>query len=164
MEYWLQNSTSFLHQIFMIVMGGLYAFAWLFGVSYKAINIYFYFVLFPLSFTLLLKGWKKFIFIPVSFLFFLVPNFEGMSVKFFDLCVDFLNRSAETFNSNYIAMSVYLCVLVPVILYLPLILYKLGRKRTLYVLGGLAVFCGIYLVTIYPNFRSILEFVQTNYA
>ncbi len=164
MEYWIQNSHSFLHQIFMIVMAGLYASAWLFGVSYKAINIYFYFVLFPLSFTLLLKGWKGFLFIPASFLFFLIPNFEGLSVKFFDLCVDFLNQSADTFDSNYIAMSVYLCVLVPVILYLPLVWYKLGRKKTLYALGGLVVFCGIYLITVYPNFRAILEFVQNNYA
>ncbi len=164
MDYWIQNSQSFLHQIFMIVMAGLYASAWLFGVSYKAINIYFYFVLFPLSFTLLLRGWKKFIFIPVSFLFFLIPGFEALSVKFFDLCVDFLNRSAATFDSNYIAMSVYLCVLVPAVLYVPLLWYKLGRKKTLYALGGLAVFCGIYLITVYPNFRAILEFVQNNYA
>jgi len=164
MEYWLQNSTSFLHQVFMIVMGGLYAFAWLLGVSYKAINIYFYFVLFPLSFSLLLKGWKKFLFIPASFLFFLVPNFESFSVSFFDLCVDFLNSTAGAFGTNYIAMSVYLCVLVPLILYIPLLWFKRGRKKTLCVLGGMAVFCGIYLSTIYPNFRTIPEFVQTKSA
>ncbi|MFN4763693.1 hypothetical protein ACKGJN_11255 [Gillisia sp. Q332] len=163
MDYWIQNSHSFLHQIFMLVMAGLYASAWLFGVSYKAINIYFYFVLFPLSFTLLLRGWKKFIFIPVSFLFFIIPDFEVLSVKFFDLCVDFLNRSAETFDTNYIAMSVYLCVLVPVVLYVPLLWYKAGKKRALYVLGGLAALCGIYLITIYPNFKSILEFAQQKY-
>ena len=162
-DYWIQNSNLFLHQIFMIVMGGLIALAWILGVSYKAINIYCYFVFFPLSFALLLKGWKKFIFIPVSFLFFLLPDFEGLSVKFFDLCVDFLNQSAEVFDSNYIAMSVYLCVLVPLVLYVPLLWLKLGKKTALYVLGGLAVFCGIYMITIYPNFKTILEFVQQKY-
>ena len=148
----------------MIVMGSLMALSWLLGVSYKAVNIYCYFVLFPLSFNLLLKGWKKFIFIPVSFLFFLLPNFEGLSVKFFDLCVGFLNRSAENFDSNYISMSVYLCVLVPVVLYLPLVWYKVGRKKMVYVLAGAGVFFGIYMLTVYPNFKAILEFVQNNFA
>jgi len=164
MEYWIQNSQSFIHQVFLIGMSGLYALAWIAGVSYKAINIYCYFIFFPLSFALLIKGWKGFLFIPASFLFFLIPNFEGLSVKFFDLCVDFLNQSAETFGSNYIAMSVYLCVLVPVVLYLPLLWYKLSKKTALYVLGGFAVLCGIYMITIYPNFKSILEFVQQNYT
>ena len=164
MEYWIQNSHLFLHQIFMIVMGSLIALSYLLGVSYKAVNIYCYFILFPLSFNLFLKGWKKFIFIPVSFLFFLLPNFEELSVKFFKLCEDFLKNSAETFDSNYIAMSVYLCVLVPVVLYLPLVWYKVGRKKMLYVLAGLGVFFGIYMLTVYPNFKSILEFVQNNYA
>ena len=164
LDYWILHADSFLHQIFMIVMGILYAMAFLFGVSYKAINIYCYFILFRLSFALFLKTNWKYLFLPISLLFFLTPNFEGLSVKFFDLCVDFLNQSAESFGSNYIAMSVYLCVLVPVILYVPLLWYKLSKKRALYVLGGLAVLCGIYMISIYPNFKSILEFVQQNYA
>lgn len=163
-DYWILHADSFLHQIFMIVMGMLYGLAFLFSVSYKAINIYCYFVLFPLSFALLIKGWKGFLFIPVSFLFFLIPDFEALSIKFFDLCVEFLNQSAETFDSNYIAMSVYLCVLVPAVLYVPLLWYKVEKKRALYVLGGVAVLCGIYMITIYPNFKYILKFVQQNYA
>jgi len=39
MEYWIQNSQSFIHQVFLIGMSGLYALAWIAGVSYKAINI-----------------------------------------------------------------------------------------------------------------------------
>ena len=155
-DYWILHADSFLHQIFMMVMGMLYGLAFLFSVSYKAINIYCYFALFPLSFAIFLKTPWKFLFLPVSLLFFFIPNFEKLSIQLFDRSVDFLNWSAEIFQSNYIAMSVYLCVLVPIALYLPLIIYRLDRKQIKFwgiALSGMLI---LYLVLIYPFFKDIL--------
>lgn len=158
LHYWVENSGSFMHQIFMIVMGALYALAYLFGVSYKAINIYTYFILYPLSFTtFFLKGSKALLFIPFSFLFFLVPDFEGLSVQFFDACVVFLNEMASLYNSDYIRMSIYLCVLVPIILYLPFILYRFGVKGVGYTLVSLATLIGLYYVVVYPSFEPLVN-------
>ena len=159
-DYWILHADSLLHQIFMIVMGMLYGLSFLFSVSYKAINIYCYFVLFPLSFAVFFKTPWKFIFIPVSLLFFLIPNFEQLSIQFFDISVDFLNWTAELFQSNYIAMSVYICVLVPVLLYLPFIIYKFNRKQLKYIslsLGGALL---LYMVLIYPFFKDILLYAK----
>lgn len=163
LDYWILHADSLLHQVFMIVMGILQAAAIVLGVSYKAINIYAYFVFFPLSFALFLKTNWKYIFLPASFLFFLIPNLEELSVAFFDSCVVFLNESAEVFNSNYIAMSVYLCVLIPVFLYLPFLIYRLNAKQLkvtgIYVLG----FSLLYLVFIYPFFKDALLHMKENY-
>ncbi len=163
LDYWIHHANSLLHQIFMIVMGILQVAAMLLGVSYKAINIYAYFVFFPLSFALFLKTNWKYIFLPASFLFFLIPNFEVLSVAFFDDCVVFLNESAEVFNSNYIAMSVYLCVLVPIFLYLPFLIYRLNSKQLkvtgIYMLG----FSILYLGFIYPFFKDALLYMKANF-
>lgn len=163
-DYWVTNSGSFIHQIFMIVMAGLYGLAYLLSVSYKAINIYCYFVLFPLSLSaFFLKGWWKLLFIPVSLLFFLIPGFEILSVKLFDICVDFLNYSAQIFSSNYIAMSVYICVLVPILIYLPLIYFTTNRKAKKIVFGTAGALLLIYMIFIYPNFQEwLLNFRDNN--
>lgn len=81
-NYWVEHSDSFLHQIFMIVMGGLYPLAFLGGVSYKAMNIYCYFVFFPSSFALFLKSKKKYSVLLATFLFFLIPKIENKSSFF----------------------------------------------------------------------------------
>ena len=70
-NYWIEHSNSFLHQIFMIVMGCLYSLSFLAGISYKAMNIYCYLVLYPASFALFLKSNKKYLVLPATFLFFL---------------------------------------------------------------------------------------------
>lgn len=159
MDYWITHASSLLHQIFLLVMAGLFALAWIMGISYKVVNIYCYFIFFPLSFSLLLKGWKKFLFLPLSLLLLLIPGFEAFSVVFFDRSVDFLNQLAPSFNADYIGISVYICVLLPLLLYLPLVLYKLNRKQLkLLSIGLLACSC-LYLVIVYPNFRSLLLFV-----
>lgn len=156
MEYWITNADSLFHQIFMIVMGGLYGLAYLLGVSYKAINIYCYFILFPLSFMLLLKGWKQYLFPPVSLLFFLLPDFEELSQMIFALSVDFLNYTAALVGSDYIRMSVYLCVILPLILYTGLAYLKWGKPGMLKLLkiGGTSIV--IYLFFIYPNMKDWL--------
>jgi hypothetical protein len=158
LEFWIENSGSFMHQIFMIVMGALYALSFILGVSYKAVNIYMYFVFFPLSFSsFFLRGWKKLLFIPVSFLFFMIPNFESLSNQFFDLCVVFLNDSAEVFNSDYIRMSVYLCVAVPIAMYIFANLFRYGFKRFLIATSILTVFTLGYYLTVYQVFEPLVN-------
>ena len=160
LDYWILNADSLLHQIFMIVMGILQGMAYLFRVSYEAMNIYSYYVLFPLSFFLFLKTSWRYLFFPVSLVFFLIPDFESISKKIFDHSVDFLNWTAEIFNSDYISMSVYICVLVPVLLYLPFLLIKLNKNQ----LRNLSIASGgillIYFITIYPFFKEILLYAK----
>ncbi len=160
MEYWIINADSLFHQVFMIVMGGLYGLAYLLGVSYKAVNIYFYFIFFPLSFMFLQKGWKQYLFLPVSLVFFLLPDYEELSQRFFELSVGFLNYSAGVFGSDYIRMSVYLCVLLPLILYSGLVYLKWGKPGILRLVkfggGGIV----IYLLLVYPNMQSWLAHLK----
>jgi hypothetical protein len=138
--------------------------ALLFRVSYEAMNIYSYYVLFPLSFFLFSKTSWKYLFFPVSLIFFLIPNFESLSKTIFNHSVDFLNWTAEIFNSDYISMSVYICVLVPIVLYLPFLLLKLTRKqlRNLsLVFGGILL---LYFITRYPYFKDILLYAKNHYT
>lgn len=164
LDYWILNADSLLHQIFMIVMGILQGLAFLLRISYEAMNIYSYYVLFPLSFALFLRSSWKYLFFPVSLLFFLIPNFEALSNKIFLLSVDFLNWSAEIINSDYITMSVYICVLVPVLLYLPFIIFKFNKKQLRYISLSLGCFLLFYMVFIYPFFKEMLLYVRDNYA
>lgn len=164
LDYWILNADSFIHQIFMIVMGLLQGMAFLFRVSYEAMNIYSYYVLFPLSFALFLKISWKYLFIPVSLLFFLIPNFESLSKNIFEQSVVFLNWTAKIFNSDYITMSVYICVLVPVLLYLPFIIYKFNRKQLKYISLSLGGFLLLYLVLIYPFFKDFLLYAKEQMA
>ena len=160
MEYWIYNADSFIHQVFMIVMGSLYGLAWLLGISYKAVNIYCYFVLFPLSFSLFLKGWKKFLFLPVSLLFFLIPDFEVFSTQLFDHCVIFLNKCAALLNSDYIAMSVYLCLMLPILLYMLMIGVRFGTRKIQEVLLGMGIASAVYLLGVYPFMKTWLIYFQ----
>ena len=162
-QFWIDNADSLPHQIFMIVMGMLYAMAFVLGVSYKAINIYVYFIAFPLSFALFLKNKWKFIVIPVSFLFFLLPSFETLSVIFFDDCVIFLKYMVKMLNSNYINMSVYLCVFVPILLYVPFVIWRYGLQKSKYILYAIILLGIIYMIFIYPNFKDMLIKVQSHY-
>ena len=164
MDYWITNADSFLHQIFLIVMGSLYGLAWLFGISYKAANIYCYFVLFPVSFALFLRGWKIKILIPASLLILLTPGFENFSRWFFDLCVDFVNYLVEIFSSTYVAICVYVCVLLPLLLYLPFVIVKVPRKKTMHFFAGMIALLSIYMILIYPNFRTFLVYLQNHYT
>ncbi len=164
LDYWIQNADSFLHQIFMIVMGLLYGMAYLIQVSYEAMNIYSYYVLFPLSFALFLKTSWKYLFFPVSLLFFMIPGFESISAEVFLLSVDFLNWTAEMFNSDYISMSVYVCVLVPLLLYLPFMVLRFNRKQLKYISLGLGCLLLLYMVFIYPFFKDLLIYAKENYA
>ena len=160
MEYWIHNADSFHHQIFMIVMGSLYALSWLLGISYKAMNIYCYFILFPLSFMLFLKGRTKYLFLPISLLFFLIPGFEVFSSELFDLCVIFLNNSAALLHSNYVAMSVYLCVLLPLMLYMLSVYTRFGKRKSQQILLGIGIVSAVYMIGVYPFMKIWLLYFQ----
>jgi hypothetical protein len=160
---WITNSDLFLHQVFMIVMGFLYAFAFLFGVSYKAINIYFYFVFYPASFALFLRSPKKYLLLLATFIFFIIPKFEKISSLFFDKCVDFLIYSAQLFGSNYNNMSVYICVVIPLLLYIPFLIYRFELKTLKYVGASVLILGILYYLIIYPNFKSGLEALMKAY-
>lgn len=162
LQFWIDNADSLPHQIFMIVMGVLYAMAFVLGISYKALNIYVYFIVFPLSFALFLKNKWKFLVLPISFLFFLIPGFENLSVKFFDDCVVFLNYMAKNLNSNYINMSIYLCVFVPILFYIPFLIKYFGLQYFKYGMYILAVLGVIYMIFIYPNFKDVLISLQSH--
>lgn len=159
----MTNADSLMYQIFLIVMGGLYGMAYLTGISYEAANIYCYFVLYPLSFSLFLKGPKKYLFLPVSLLFFAFP-YEELSSGSFDACVDFVNYTVVLFTSSYVAMCVYLCVLLPLLLYAPFLFLKLGRRNSFRFLGATALFATLYLITVYPNMKSWLLLLQDNFT
>ena len=160
MEYWINNADSLLHQIFMIVMGGLYGLSWLLGISYKAVNIYCYFVLFPLSFILFWKDRKKSLFLPASLLFFLLPGAEVFSAALFDRCVFFLNKCAALINSSYIAVSVYLCVLLPLLLFMLLINIRFGKRKTQQILLGIGIVSAVYMLGVYPFMKTWLLYFQ----
>jgi len=161
--YWIAHSDLFLYQVFMIVMGFLYVFAFLFGVSYKAINIYFYFVFYPASFALFLKSPKKYLLLLATFIFFIIPQYEKISSLFFDKCVDFLNYCAQLFSSNYNNMSVYICVVIPLLLYIPFLVKRFELKTLKYIGATLMVIGFLYFLIIYPNFKSTLEVLMKAY-
>jgi hypothetical protein len=155
-SYWISNSDSVVYQIFMLVMGVLYALAYVAGVSYKAMNIYIYFILYPTTFLLFFKSKIKYFIIPCSLLFFIIPKFETISNSFFDICVVFLNTAAKKFSSDYITMSVYLCVIVPIIFYLPFLIFKLGIEKFIKVASLFICVLILYYLFLAPQVKPLL--------
>lgn len=96
------------------------------GFTYKEINIILWFIIIPLSWMLLLdKIYKqrKFtivfaILIIASLL--LISDFTQFCDDLFQKSVDFLNFFNNV-GSNYIASSVIICVLIPIVIYIILI-------------------------------------------
>lgn len=162
-NFWLENASSLNHQLFMLVMGALYVMASILGVSYKAMNIYVYFVLYPISFSLFLKHKVKYLIVLSSLIFFTVPHFENFSSRLFDECVIFLNFTAEKYNSDYIKMSIYLCVYLPLIIYFPFLYLKMSKSsfcKMIIYSGSLILF---YILLLAPYFKELLLFVATSY-
>jgi hypothetical protein len=160
---WIAHSDSFFYQIFMFVMGGLYALAFIAGVTYKTMNIYCYFILYPATFALFLKSPKKYWILPATMLFFVIPGVENKSAIFFDSCVVFLNYTAKIAHSNYINMSVYLCVIVPLLLYIPFVIWRCDVKKLKRIGIGILIVNIFYFLFIYPNFKSGLQFLMKVY-
>lgn len=159
-QFWIDNADSIFHQIFMIVMGSLMGTAYLFGTTYNVINIFVYYVLIPSSWIYLIsrKTHYKLNFISLGLLLFFIflPNTRKNCDYFFQKSVDFLNWTADIFGSNYIDMSVYICVIVVGIVYLVLIILTLPKKIVKITLITFTTIFVLYLITIYPHFKDLL--------
>lgn len=134
--------------------------AYLFGTTYNLINILVFYVLIPSSWIYLIsrKTNYKLNFISLGLLltFIFLPNIRKNSDYLFQKSVDFLNWSADIFGSNYIDMSVYICVIFTGIIYLILIPLTLPKKVTKIILITTALIFGLYIIIIYPNFKDLL--------
>lgn len=96
------------------------------GFSYKEINIIVWFIIIPLSWMLLLdKIYKQrkftivFVILIIASLL-LIHDFTQFCNDLFQKSVDFLNLFNNV-GSNYIASSVIICVLIPIVIYIILI-------------------------------------------
>ena len=153
---WITQSDTLFTQVFLIVMGGLYASAFITGFTYKAMNIYFYFVFYPASFALFLRSPKKYYLLAATLLFFVIPKVEYLSAFFFDACVAFINYQVHYFHSTYVNVCIYWCVLLPLVLYVPFIIKRFDTKTLQKIALGLVVFCVLYMAVIYTNFKPML--------
>ena len=151
---WIAHSDSLFHQIFLIVMGGLYALAFLAGFTYKTMNIYCYFVFYPATFALFLKSNKKYFLLLGTLSFFIIPNIEKVSGVFFDKCVAFINYNVRLLHSTYVEICIYWCIILPLLLYVPFLIKKFEPKTLIYIAIGILSFSIIYMILIYPNFKS----------
>ena len=101
------------------------------GFRYKEINIIVWFILIPLSWTLLLDkiyGQRKFTIIfsvLITIVLFAIPDFSKFCNWLFQKSVYFLN----TVGSNYVASSVIICVLIPIVIYVVLIWKAFFRRK-----------------------------------
>ena len=160
---WIAHSDLLFHQIFLIVMGGLYALAFLAGFTYKTMNIYCYFVFYPATFALFLTSNKKYFLLLGTLLFFIIPNIERKSSVFFDRCVDFINVNVRLFHSTYVDICIYWCVILPLLLYVPFVIKKFEPKTLKYIAIGILSISILYMVLIYPNFKSGLLYLSQLY-
>lgn len=158
---WIAHSDLLFHQIFLIFMGGLYALAYIAGVTYQTINIYCYFVFYPATFALFLKSKYKYWVLPATLLFFIIPNIEQNSNDFFNKCVLFLNYTGELFHFNYIDMSVYFCVILPLVLYVPFVIKKFEIKTLKIIAFVIFLISFFYMILIYPFFKTGLIYLNS---
>ncbi len=91
---------------------------------------------------------------------FFIPNFSQFCNFAFDKCVVFLNDVASLINSDYIRVSVYICVYGVLLVYLILLPICYSKKTTKKVLIVLAIIMAVYLLLIYPNLKSFVQFLM----
>jgi hypothetical protein len=160
LTFWIKNSESFSHQIFMIVMGALFVSGKILGISYKAVNILVYFFLIPSSYIYIIsRKTSKFLnvllLLPVIY-FISLDNKVGALNSLFDKSVVFLEVFASYFSSNYINVSVYLCVYLVAFVYLVLVALCYSRKIFITTMVVLSVLLFFYFIIIFPNFKTLL--------
>lgn len=103
------------------------------GFTYKEINIIVWFIIIPLSWMLLLdKIYQRRLFtmlfsLLVTIVIFFIPNFTHFCDWLFQKSVDFLNVFNDV-GSNYVASSVIICVLIPIVIYVILIKKAFFKK------------------------------------
>jgi hypothetical protein len=115
-------------------MVGLEVVASFFGTTYNVVNIFVYYVIVPVSWIYLISKkttiWLNIVSVIGFIAFFVFPNLRENCDYLFQKSVRFLNWTAEIFSSNYIDMSIYICVMGISFVYLILIPLAVPIKRT----------------------------------
>ena len=113
--------------IFAIVAGTEHIIAKLTGLTYNEVNIIVYYLIIPLTWTLMIDYLTKMPFLTpmiiIGWIIFLWKDkmkFRGCCDWAFDKSVDFL-LYFKKIGWNYIVSSVIICVVVPVLIYVELI-------------------------------------------
>lgn len=114
--------------IFYVVMIALRKLATCFGITYNAINIIVYYMLIPLSWTIMLDIYIQYPLFTYTLVVVWIGIMIGIRGKFitwsdwaFKKSVDFLNYF-NRWGGNYVLNSVVICVVVPIAIYTALIL------------------------------------------
>ena len=114
--------------IFYVVMIVLRRLAACFGITYNAINIIVYYMLIPLSWTIMLDIYIQYPLFTYTLVVVWIGIMIGIRGKFitwsdwaFKKSVDFLNYF-NRWGGNYVLNSVVICVVVPIAIYTALIL------------------------------------------
>jgi hypothetical protein len=93
------------------------------GLTYNEINIILYYFIIPFSWLFLLDIILDIHYLKVSFVVFTsgfivgCRDFKSFSDRLFDKSVTFLNYFNKS-GSNYILSSVFICILVPILIYM----------------------------------------------
>jgi hypothetical protein len=112
--------------IFYWVAEGLLTLAQFLRISYYEINILVYYFLIPFTWAALLDGIFDVHYLKITFVFICIAlatavrDFRKFSEALFKKSVAFLNYF-NRFKSNYIASSVWICVVLPGLIYAALI-------------------------------------------
>lgn len=161
-QFWIDHSGSLFHQLFMIVMGGLTGISNILGTTYNVINIFTYYVFVPSTWIYLISRktsiWVNSISGILIIAFLCLPDIKANCDYFFQKSVDFLNYTAGIFGSNYIDMSVYICVVVIGLVYLVLVPLTLPKTVSKKLFIASTVTFALYMLIIYPNFKDLLLF------
>ena len=113
-------------QTFNLVAHWLHQLAKWTNFTYNQINIIVYYAIIPLSWFVLLDLYFSVCYFTIGFLIFLTGfklgcrNFKQYSDELFMKSVYFLNYF-NRFGSNYFKSSVWICVLLPILIYISLI-------------------------------------------
>jgi hypothetical protein len=122
------KQTNMHERIFNRVVGVLMRYAKFFKISYYEINIIVYYFLVPFSWLVLIDWIFNFHYLKIGFILFcigfafLCKDFSSFSIRLYKQSVDFLNYF-NRFGSNYVASSVWICIVVPVLIYSTLIYF-----------------------------------------
>jgi hypothetical protein len=109
--------------IFQAVANLLFYIARMTGLTYNEINIIVYYFIIPFTWLAMLDYIFKFhylkvIFIILALVFSLTcKNFSHFSDRLFDKSAAFLN-SFNQWGSNYVSSSVWICVALPILIYI----------------------------------------------
>jgi heme O synthase-like polyprenyltransferase len=111
-----------LKTIFRIVAGALWLMGRVTGRTYNEMNIIVYYFMIPYSWLLMLDAILGFHYCAIVggvfylLLWLAIKNFRSFSDDVFDFSERFLN-SFNSYGSNYVASSVWLCVALPLAIY-----------------------------------------------